>query len=305
MGKKGKLQKEKSKESGEKKKLAEQNLEEFLDNWDDEDDSDTEDKPTKKKAEKKPAKPNKKKQVKKVEIEESSSEEDEEEGNDDEDIDEEDEEEGDSDSSEETEKKSTKSGAGKQKKYISSLKDQDPEFYEFLKENDEELLNFDESSDEEEEGNDNEKDDGAHKPPESLEVASDESDFEDDDTKNSAKSKKKLTQPQIDTIIDSLQRQPNMTNIHDVIEAFRGAVASIGAGEKTDDAVAPPKYIVEGGTIFNSVIRMCVAYLQPALKTVLKLDSDTNSKPEKSKKWRKVEKQVRVYLLELVTLLAR
>jgi len=304
MGKKGKLQKEKSKESGEKKKLAEQNLEEFLDNWDDEDDSDTEDKPTKKKAEKKPAKPNKKKQEKKVEIEESPSEEDKEEGND-EDIDEEDEEEGDSDSSEETEKKSTKSGAGKQKKYISSLKDQDPEFYEFLKENDEELLNFDESSDEEEEGNDNEKDDGAHKPPESLEVASDESDFEDDDTKNSGKSKKKLTQPQIDTIIDSLQRQPNLTNIHDVIEAFRGAVASIGAGEKTDDAVAPPKYIVEGGTIFNSVIRMCVAYLQPALKTVLKLDSDTNSKPEKSKKWRKVEKQVRVYLLELVTLLAR
>jgi len=56
--------------------------------------------------------------------------------------------------------------------------------------------------------------------------------------------------------------------------------------------------------MFNSVVRMCVAYLQPALKTFLKLDSD-NVKPERSKKWRRVEKCMRVYLLELVTLLAR
>jgi len=297
MGKKAKIQKEhKSKEKSEKKKLAEQNLDDFLGNWDDDDDSDAEEEPIVKKVEKKPVKAQKgKKQVKKVEVEESSSEDE---------IDDEVDEETDSDSDEESKKKSTKSGAGKQKKYISSLKDQDPEFYEFLKENDEELLNFDESSDDEDEEG-KEKEEGVHKPPESLEVASDESDFEDEDSKNSTKSKKKLTQPQIDAIIDSLQKQPNMSNIQDVIEAFRGAVASIGAGEKTDEAVAPPKYIVEGGTIFNSVIRMCVAYLQPALKTVLKLDSDNNSKPEKSKKWRKIEKQVRVYLLELVTLLAR
>merc|ERR1719429_516911 len=56
--------------------------------------------------------------------------------------------------------------------------------------------------------------------------------------------------------------------------------------------------------MFNSVVRMCVAYLQPALKTFLKLESD-NTKPERSKKWRKVEKCMRVYLLELVTLLSR
>merc|ERR1719392_15460 len=193
-------------------------------------------------------------------------------------------------------------GASKQKNYISSLQDKDPEFYEFLKENDEELLNFDESSSEEDE----DKDDGAHELPDKLEVASDESDFEDDSTEQAAKSKKKLTQSQIDTIIESLQKQSNITSIHDVIEAFRGAVASIATGtEKTEEDVAPPKFVVEGGTMFNSVVRMCVAYLQPALKTVLKLDAETNTKPEKSKKWKKVEKQVRVYMVELVTLLAR
>ena len=80
------------------------------------------------------------------------------------------------------------------------------------------MLNFDESSSDEEE---NEKADGAHELPDKLEVASDESDFEDDSEDKPKKSNKKLTQAQVDTISDSLSKQPNLSNITDVIEAFR------------------------------------------------------------------------------------
>ena len=89
------------------------------------------------------------------------------------------------------------------------------------------------------------------------------------------------------------------------MQAVIQAVSSIAAGDKGEEEGAPLKYIVEGGAMFNSVVRMCVAYLQPALKTVLKLDAESSNKPEKSKKWRKIEKTVRIYLVELVTLLAR
>jgi len=318
MGKKSKS-KIKSAESTEKadkeetKALSEQNLEEFLDNWDEDSDDEAQEapQPVKKKEKKKKAAPekpedtkNKKKATKtkdkkKKVVEKEPSPEKEEEGEDD---DEEEEEERDSSDEEESPDHKEKTGAGKQKKYISSLKNQDPEFYDFLKENDEELLNFDESDSDED---DKEKAEGAHELPDKLDVASDESDFEDESEDKPKKSNKKLTQAQVDTIVDALNKQPTMGTISDVIEAFRAAVASIASGEKVEEEATPPKYIVEGGAMFNSVVRMCVAYLQPALKTVLKLDAESNTKPEKSKKWKKVEKQVRVYLVELVTLLAR
>merc|ERR1719244_330932 len=130
--------------------------------------------------------------------------------------------------------KKSKTGAKDQKSYITSLKDKDPEFFEFLKENDEELLNFDESS-EDEDDDDKEKEKGAHKPPEKLEVASDESDFEDDDVEASG-SRKKLNQAQVDTWLAQLTKQPNLSLIQDIIEGFRGAVAAIGSGEKREEA---------------------------------------------------------------------
>jgi len=318
MGKKNKNKmKSQSAESVEKtdtekdtKALSEQNLDDFMDNWDEDSDDETQEEPqpVKKKEKKKKAvvekaedtkkkKDSKSKDKKKKTVKKEPSPEQNEE-----------EEERDSPSEDEDEEENPdqkgKTGAGNQKKYISSLKNQDPEFYEFLKENDEELLNFDESDSDEE---DQEKAEGAHELPDKLDVASDESDFEDDSEDKPKKSNKKLTQAQVETIIDALNKQPTMGTINDVIEAFRAAVKSIAAEEKVEEegTPTPPKYIVEGGAMFNSVVRMCVAYLQPALKSVLKLDSESNSKPEKSKKWKKVEKQVRIYLVELVTLLAR
>ena len=303
MGKKNKnkkLKKEDTESSGEavkgkKSTLAGQNLDDFLKNWDD--DSDDEDETTvgeeqdQQEVEKMIEKSSKMKKKVESKFKSSNTEaaEDPNEGKE----------------SAPTKTK-TNTGVKEQKNYISSLHEKDPEFFKFLQENDEELLNFDESdSDDEEE---NEKETGVHELPGQLEVASDESDFEDEGSKLiKPKNNKKLNQIQIDAWIDTLKQQPNIRLIQDIIEAFRGAVASIGGGAKTEDDVAPPRFVVEGGAIFNSVVRMCVVHLQPSLRTVLKLDSEagTSNKPDKSKKWKKVEKQVRIYLLELVTLLSR
>jgi len=246
------------------KKLGDQNLEDFLDNWDESDDEEEEqsDESSEKKQNTKLTKSEEKVGLKK-----------------------------------------SKTGAKDQKNYISSLKDKDPEFFNFLKENDEELLNFDESSEgEDDDDGEDEKEKGVHKLPEKLEVASDESDFEDEG--EASGSRKKLNQAQVDAWLENLSKQPTLSLIQDIIEGFRGAVAAIGPGEKSEDAT-PIKYIVEGGSLFNSVVRLCVVNLEPALKKVLKIEPESHMKPEKAKKWKKVERHVRVYLMELVTLLSR
>lgn len=64
--------------------------------------------------------------------------------------------------------------AEKHKRDLEKLRESDPDFYKFLQENDEKLLQFNLTDDE-----DNlETIENIHKPEESLEVASDESDFE-------------------------------------------------------------------------------------------------------------------------------
>jgi len=265
----------------ETKQLGEKNLDEFMDDWDEDDEEEME-------GEK--------------EMSEGSS--DEEESGEDEDGD------ADSDVEESDDKvvdksKKLKTGAKSQKNYISSLKDKDPEFFEFLKENDEDLLNFDESSDEEE---DTAKADGAHELPDKLEVASDESDFEDDDVEKSGEpsgSRRKLNQAQVTAWQEALGKQPNISLISDIVEGFRGAVAAIASPNKAEEDVAPVKFVVEGGSLFNSVVRLCVVHLQAGVRRLLKLEPESNARPDKAKNWKKVEKVLRVYMTELVALLAR
>lgn len=64
------------------------------------------------------------------------------------------------------------------KEALSKLRDTDPEFYKFLEENDKKLLQFNVSDDEGGDEEDSQADNDQHRPPEGLELASDESDFE-------------------------------------------------------------------------------------------------------------------------------
>lgn len=67
--------------------------------------------------------------------------------------------------------------AEKHKRDLKKLKESDPEFYQFLQENDRKLLEFN-LSDEDSDDERDEKVTEVHKPSDTLDVASDESDFE-------------------------------------------------------------------------------------------------------------------------------
>lgn len=82
---------------------------------------------------------------------------------------------GDGAESDEDEEGSDGDEAVKHKKDLERLRETDPDFYQFLQENDKKLLQFNLSDDESDELEPAEK---LHQPTESLEVASDESDFE-------------------------------------------------------------------------------------------------------------------------------
>ena len=218
--------------------------------------------------------------------------------------------------------------ATKQKEYLAGLKDKDPEFYNFLKENDEELLNFDESSDEDEPENE----DKIHHLPDSLEVPSDESDFEADEddleqTKGSTKSLA-INSKQIDKWTEELKQKPDAKIISEVIRAFRDAIQSIHGQEESaeknnvKEGTKPVKHkkkkkakeskennkyaFGSDGVAFNSIARLCLAELSTAINKVLKIDgsaSDQVKDPRKSKTWPKLNKYLKIYTLDLIKLL--
>ena len=269
------------------KELGEKNLDDFLNDWDDDDESDGDDEGGDSEGEEESD--GDEEEDENEEEEEDENEEEEEDVNEEEEVDENEEEEEEEEKSKPAKNKS-KTGAKDQKNYISKLKEKDPEFFEFLKENDQELLNFDESSDDEEDEAEK-KEKGKHKLPERLEVASDESDFEDNDDdgkKDERKvevSSKKLNQSQVESWSTALTSSPTAALVTEVMAAFRGAVATVGAGgEESDEA----KWKVEGGAMFNSVVRLAVVGLVPAIRKVLKLDHGEVKldKPEKSKQWK-------------------
>eukprot|EP00088_Acartia_fossae_P026476 TRINITY_DN2730_c0_g1_i13.p1 TRINITY_DN2730_c0_g1~~TRINITY_DN2730_c0_g1_i13.p1 ORF type:complete len:901 (-),score=322.19 TRINITY_DN2730_c0_g1_i13:247-2805(-) len=213
--------------------------------------------------------------------------------------------------SESEEKDESGSGAKSQVKYIKSLKDKDPEFYKFLKEEDAELLNFDESSSEDENEGSSDEEGAVHELPDKLEVASDESDYEEEegdddglDDKKKSSSSGKITKEMVDEWSNSLELSPGQNTIATAVEAFRAAVSTVGTGDSEEDQ--PCKFRVEGSTVFNSVVRMCVVNLCPALKKFLRQgESKEVEKPQRCKKWKRVEKTIRIYLEQLCVLVSR
>ena len=125
--------------------------------------------------------------------------------------------------------------SSKQKQYLASLKAKDPEFHKFLEENDQELLNFDESSSDED-GAENDGLDPVHKLPDNLEVASDDSDYDDDDTDQKEGESKdparpKVTKKMIDNWSEKLEKSPSIQMISEVVMAFKAALTNISGEE--------------------------------------------------------------------------
>ncbi|CAH2067088.1 unnamed protein product, partial [Iphiclides podalirius] len=151
------------------------------------------------------------------------------------------------------------------KKSLEKLKKIDPDFYSFLEENDENLLNFDDNSGDEDEFED-EDEEKLHKPG-PLQGDSDESDFEDEDAKNvhGKVNLKLVAQWQTELQKEGKIKLPALVT---AIKAFNAAmlrVTSLDGNSQSD-------FKVEGSSVFNAVIQMCVLNLPGAIKKYLGMD---------------------------------
>lgn len=221
------------------------------------------------------------------------------------------------------------------RKQLEGLKDIDPEFYEFLKKNDKKLLEFNLWDSEDDEGtsvkenkkqakgkdgkkppkkrHDSEEDSESasdnvdneeelHKPNHQLEVASDESDFEDDKDITAADGSQKITL----NILRQWQREMendsvSVQTIRKTVQAFSSALCSISGDG--GEAKAPKVFKVVGAGAFNGVVQLCVLHLQPALLRFLGISSGTALPLHKLKKWAKIRSCLRVYLSDLIRLI--
>ena len=207
-------------------------------------------------------------------------------------------------------------GATKQKEYIANLKDKDPEFYKFLAENDESLLNFDESS-EGEADDDDEELEKVHKHPDGNDdgVISSDNEEEDEETEDSnAVKTDKLSNATVEEWAERLEKTPNIKIISEVVLAFKAALANISlakenaksssskdsSGNSKKKASNLPKLKVQNGQVFNSLIKICITKLEPALGSLLK----SKKKLSDNKNWKPLNKWLKSYTLDLVKLVS-
>ncbi|KAH9503998.1 Nucleolar complex protein 2 [Bulinus truncatus] len=117
------------------------------------------------------------------------------------------------------------------------------------------------------------------------------------------KSRILLTHKTVEKWTDVLQTKPSLAVFKEIVSAFNSAVQEAGGSEETQDL----KYKVEGGAIFNSIVRLCLTQVIPALQNMLSLPalSEVKKFSDKSVKWKKLKLTVKSYLLSLLELLTR
>lgn len=182
------------------------------------------------------------------------------------------------------------------KKSLEKLKKIDPDFYNFLEENDENLLNFGvESGDEGSDGEAQEdEDDVVHKPG-PLQADSDESDFEEE-----VEVRGKITLKMVAEWQEELksEKKIKIATLNSVIKAFNAAMLRA----TSDDGTSKGEYKVEGSSVFNAVIQMCVLYLPAAIKKYLGMEQ-SGKDPQKCKHFVKIKAPLVAYLNDLLKLL--
>ncbi|CAG4998374.1 unnamed protein product [Parnassius apollo] len=182
------------------------------------------------------------------------------------------------------------------KKSLEKLKKIDPDFYSFLEENDENLLNFGEDSEDDASvgGEDEEK---LHKPG-PLKGDSDESDFEDEDVKpiQGKVNLKLVAQWQAELQSEGKIKLPTLVT---VIKAFNAAMLRV----TSEDGTSQSELKVEGSSVFNAVIQMCVLYLPGAIKKYLGMEQ-SGKDPQKCKHFIKIKGPLVSYLKDLLKLLS-
>jgi len=182
----------------------------------------------------------------------------------------------------------------KHKETLKKMQEIDPDFYNYLEEtNSKGLLDFDTSDSEDERGGE------VHETPriDELEVASDESDFEDKES-SAKRQGNVITQTIVDQWQQELQNPKCIKTIANVVSAFRSAVQSV-----TEEKEVQLKFKVQGSAAFNAVVRLCIVDLIPALKRFLKSPPDEKLNVERCKSWIKVRLHVKAYLADVIRLM--
>lgn len=137
-----------------------------------------------------------------------------------------------------------------------------------------------------------------HKTLADLDVASDESDFEDEN--NIARKENSITLKLLK------QWQNNLSQDHVSLEVIKNIILALNstlltlAGETDASAKA---YQVEGAAAFNGVVQLCVLHLEPAVRRFLGLHQKTALQPHKCKKWNKIKSSLRGYFTDITKLL--
>jgi nucleolar complex protein 2 len=167
------------------------------------------------------------------------------------------------------------------KKSLQSLKEKDPEFYEFLRQNDRQLLDFDDRDSDEDLEEDN--------------------DF--DEELGSIESGDKLTLKMIDDWSLKLNEKSDLDTIKLVVKWFRNVV------NQTSDESSTR---VVSSDVFNAIVNLCLIDLLPAIRKFLRLqqigvnESSNETKtidPTKSRNWKKVMALMKCYLTDVIKLL--
>uniref|UniRef100_A0A1Q3EXK3 Protein involved in nuclear export of pre-ribosomes n=1 Tax=Culex tarsalis TaxID=7177 RepID=A0A1Q3EXK3_CULTA len=214
------------------------------------------------------------------------------------------------------------------KKALDKLQVTDPELFAFLKKNDRKLLRFggmnteddgdsvesDEVSEvgEDDLASDSDGEEGkVHELPEKLEVASDESDFEEDEKEGEWEDEAdevvepgkqvKITLRLVKKWTELLTATPlkNPEIIRTVCRAFNSVLVTV-----TGETNVIPAFKAEGSAIFNAVVQLCVLHLGNAIKSYLGIANSKGFKNlKKNKKFLKIRSCLRIYFTDLTNLL--